>query len=77
MLLIDCLGRELFMTDKTLNESDLKFLADAGDTAVTVDESLFEVRDKISLANPVRKKTESEYKYVFVCLYVCLSERFY
>jgi len=35
-------GRELFMTDTTLNESDLKFLAEAGDTAVTVDESLFE-----------------------------------
>ena len=40
----DCFpGRELFMTDTTLNESDLKFLAEAGDTAVTVDESLFEV----------------------------------
>ena len=77
MSLIDCLGRELFMTDKTLNESDLKFLADAGDTAVTVDESLFEVRDKISLAKPVPKGTESDYKYLFVGLYVCLSERFY
>ncbi|CAG9856824.1 unnamed protein product [Phyllotreta striolata] len=33
-------GRELFMTDNTLNESDLKFL-DEGD-AVKVDESLFQ-----------------------------------
>ena len=31
------------MTDTTLNDSDLKFLAAAGDTAITVDESLFEV----------------------------------
>merc|ERR1711915_1003225 len=35
-------GRELFMTDKTLLESDIKFLAEAGDEAVTVDESLFQ-----------------------------------
>ncbi len=36
-------GRELFMTDKSLNDSDIKFLETTGDTAVTVDESLFEV----------------------------------
>ena len=37
-------GRELFMTDKSLNDSDIKFLETTGDTAVTVDESLFEVQ---------------------------------
>jgi len=42
-------GRELFMTDKSLNESDIKFLATAGDTAVTVDESLFEDLDDLDL----------------------------
>ncbi|KAL3280346.1 hypothetical protein HHI36_017835 [Cryptolaemus montrouzieri] len=40
-------GRELFMTDITLNESDLKFLAD-GD-AVKVDESLFQDLDDLDL----------------------------
>merc|ERR1719244_2495378 len=36
-------GRELFLTDTTLNDSDVKFLAETGDSeAVTVDESLFE-----------------------------------
>jgi len=42
-------GRELFMTDVTLNESDIKFLADTGDTPVTVDESLFEDLDDLDL----------------------------
>jgi len=42
-------GKELFMTDTTLNDSDIKFLADAGDTAVTVDESLFEDLDDLDL----------------------------
>ncbi|XP_057319620.1 RWD domain-containing protein 1 [Microplitis mediator] len=40
-------GRELFMTDKTLNESDLKFLDDAD--AVKVDESLFQNLDDLDL----------------------------
>ncbi|KAJ8919825.1 hypothetical protein NQ315_006354 [Exocentrus adspersus] len=40
-------GRELFMSDKTLNESDLKFLAE-GD-AVKVDESLFQDLDDLDL----------------------------
>ncbi|XP_074114463.1 RWD domain-containing protein 1 [Cotesia typhae] len=40
-------GREMFMTDKTLNESDLKFL-DEGD-AVKVDESLFQNLDDLDL----------------------------
>ncbi|CAG9833686.1 unnamed protein product [Diabrotica balteata] len=40
-------GRELFMTDNTLNESDLKFL-DEGD-AVKVDESLFQDLDDLDI----------------------------
>lgn len=40
-------GRELFMTDKTLNESDLQFLEE-GD-AVKVDESLFQDLDDLDL----------------------------
>ncbi|RZC36011.1 RWD domain-containing protein 1 [Asbolus verrucosus] len=40
-------GRELFMTDYTLNESDLKFLED-GD-GVKVDESLFQNLDDLDL----------------------------
>lgn len=40
-------GRELFMADKTLNESDLQFL-DEGD-AVKVDESLFQDLDDLDL----------------------------
>ena len=42
-------GRELFMTDKNLIESDIKFLAETGDEAVTVDESLFEDLDDLDL----------------------------
>lgn len=42
-------GRELFMTDKNLVESDIKFLAEAGDEAVTVDESLFQDLDDLDL----------------------------
>lgn len=40
-------GRELFMTDKTLNESDLKFLDEGA--AVKVDESLFQDLDDLDL----------------------------
>ena len=42
-------GKELFMTDTTLLESDIKFLAEAGDEAVTVDESLFQDLDDLDL----------------------------
>jgi len=42
-------GKELFMQDKTLNDSDIKFLESAGDQAVTVDESLFEDLDDLDL----------------------------
>ncbi|XP_064214130.1 RWD domain-containing protein 1 [Tribolium castaneum] len=40
-------GRELFMTDVTLNESDLKFLEDG--EGVKVDESLFQDMDDLDL----------------------------
>ncbi|XP_008185983.1 RWD domain-containing protein 1 isoform X2 [Acyrthosiphon pisum] len=42
-------GRELFMTDKSLNESDLKFLEE-GDS-VKVDESLFEEIDDLDIGD--------------------------
>ena len=43
-------GRELFLTDTTLVDSDVKFLAETGDSdAVTVDESLFEDLDDLDL----------------------------
>jgi len=41
-------GRELFMSDKTLNDSDLSFLKD-GEGSVAVDESLFEDLDDLDL----------------------------
>lgn len=41
-------GRELFMKDKTLNESDLSFLGE-GESEVTVDESLFQDLDDLDL----------------------------
>merc|ERR1712059_194955 len=42
-------GRELFMQDMTLNDSDVKFLAETGDTAITVDESLFEDMEDLDI----------------------------
>ncbi|PSN45699.1 RWD domain-containing protein 1 [Blattella germanica] len=41
-------GKELFLTDKTLNESDLKFLEDGGDN-IKVDESLFQDLEELDL----------------------------
>ncbi|CAG0917965.1 unnamed protein product [Notodromas monacha] len=41
-------GRELFIQDKTMNESDLKFLEEGGE-GVKVDESLFENLDELDL----------------------------
>ncbi|KAK6636303.1 hypothetical protein RUM43_009962 [Polyplax serrata] len=41
-------GKELFLQDKTLIESDLKFLEDSGET-VKVDESLFQDLDDLDL----------------------------
>lgn len=42
-------GRELFMRDTTLNDSDLKFLLAAGDSveSVKIDESLFQNLDDL------------------------------
>eukprot|EP00092_Neocalanus_flemingeri_P005984 GFUD01006445.1.p1 GENE.GFUD01006445.1~~GFUD01006445.1.p1 ORF type:complete len:241 (+),score=89.90 GFUD01006445.1:62-784(+) len=42
-------GRELFMTDMSLLDSDVKFLAEAGDVAITVDESLFDDLEDLDL----------------------------
>ncbi|XP_005175295.1 RWD domain-containing protein 1 [Musca domestica] len=44
-------GRELFMRDNTLNDSDIKFLMEAGDSIenVKIDESLFQAIDDIDL----------------------------
>uniref|UniRef100_A0A0K8TQ58 RWD domain-containing protein n=1 Tax=Tabanus bromius TaxID=304241 RepID=A0A0K8TQ58_TABBR len=44
-------GRELFLRDNTLNESDIKFLLEAGDTieSVKIDESLFQNIDDLEL----------------------------
>ncbi|KAK2149846.1 hypothetical protein LSH36_434g00053 [Paralvinella palmiformis] len=42
-------GRELFMRDHTLDDSDVKFLEEDGGTAVTVDESLFQELDDLDL----------------------------
>lgn len=41
-------GRELFMSDKTLIDSDLKFLEEGGEV-VRVDESLFQDLDDLEL----------------------------
>lgn len=41
-------GKELFLTDKTLIESDLKFLEDGGDS-IKVDESLFQDLEELDL----------------------------
>lgn len=44
-------GKELFLTDVTLNDSDLKFLLEAGETieSVKIDESLFQNLDDLEL----------------------------
>uniref|UniRef100_A0A1I8NTN3 RWD domain-containing protein n=1 Tax=Stomoxys calcitrans TaxID=35570 RepID=A0A1I8NTN3_STOCA len=44
-------GRELFMRDTTLNDSDIKFLMEAGDSieSVKIDESLFQAIGDIDL----------------------------
>ena len=44
-------GKELFLRDNTLNESDLKFLLEAGDTIenVKIDEALFQNLDDLEL----------------------------
>ncbi|GAB0096536.1 RWD domain-containing protein [Sergentomyia squamirostris] len=44
-------GKELFLRDNTLNESDIKFLLEAGDSieSVKIDESLFQNIDDLDL----------------------------
>lgn len=44
-------GRELFQRDTTLNDSDIKFLIEAGDSVenVKIDESLFQNIDDLEL----------------------------
>lgn len=44
-------GKELFLRDSTLNESDIKFLLEAGDSieSVKIDESLFQNLDDLEL----------------------------
>jgi len=42
-------GRELFLTDNTFDDSDVKFLDEDGATAVAVDESLFQDLDDLDL----------------------------
>lgn len=46
-------GRELFMCDTTLNDSDLKFLAAAGEPVenVKIDESLFQNMDDLEFGS--------------------------
>eukprot|EP00088_Acartia_fossae_P021836 TRINITY_DN23207_c0_g1_i1.p1 TRINITY_DN23207_c0_g1~~TRINITY_DN23207_c0_g1_i1.p1 ORF type:complete len:243 (+),score=71.54 TRINITY_DN23207_c0_g1_i1:36-764(+) len=54
-------GKELFMTDKTLNDSDIKFLANTGDTAITVDESLFEDLDDLDLDEELEDSDDPDF----------------
>lgn len=44
-------GKELFLRDNTLNDSDLKFLLEAGESieSVKIDESLFQNLDDLEL----------------------------
>lgn len=46
-------GRELFTSDTTLNDSDIKFLMEAGDSveSVKIDESLFQNIDDLELGS--------------------------
>lgn len=46
-------GKELFLRDNTLNESDLKFLLEAGESieSVKIDESLFQNLDDLDLGS--------------------------
>lgn len=46
-------GRELFLTDTTLNDSDIKFLLAAGDSIenVKIDEALFQNLDELDLGS--------------------------
>lgn len=52
-------GKELFMTDATLNDSDINFLQEEGDN-VEVDESLFEDMDDLDLDDELDDEDEED-----------------
>lgn len=52
-------GKELFMTDATLNDSDINFLQDEGEN-VEVDESLFEDMDDLDLDEDLDDEDEED-----------------
>lgn len=54
-------GRELFMTDKSLNDSDIKFLANTGDVAISVDESLFEDMEDLDIAEEEEESDDPDW----------------
>lgn len=53
-------GRELFLTDTTLNDSDIKFLLAAGDSIekVKIDEALFQNLDDLDLGSDEESEDE-------------------
>ncbi|CAG7701712.1 unnamed protein product [Allacma fusca] len=51
-------GRELFLTDKTLNESDLQFAEEGDADALTIDESLFEDLDDLDIEDDEDEEDE-------------------
>ncbi|GFR97477.1 RWD domain-containing protein 1 [Elysia marginata] len=54
-------GKELFLTDTSMNESDVKFLQDEGDT-LEVDESLFENMGDLELDDNDDDDDDPDYK---------------
>lgn len=56
-------GRELFMQDNTLNESDLKFLMDAGEPIenVRIDETLFQNIEDLELSDDDDDDDDEDY----------------
>ena len=53
-------GRELFLVDKSLINSDLKFLEDGGEVAIRVDESLFQDLEDLDIADQGIESDESD-----------------
>ena len=56
-------GRELFMTDKSLIDSDLKFLEEGGGEVVRVDESLFQDLDDLDLDGELEDDEEDQSEF--------------
>lgn len=56
-------GKELFLRDNTLNESDLKFLLEAGDPieSVKIDESLFQNLDDLDFGSDDDDDDDEDY----------------